>query len=87
MISVTLACPHCQSSHLIRNGRAPDGRQRHLCRNCGRRSREALRSHAYSDEQRDTILRACHERASVRGVRRIFGVSRTTVSNWLKKKP
>ena len=33
------------------------------------------------------MLRAYHERASLRGVRRIFGVSRTTLSGWLKKKP
>ena len=33
------------------------------------------------------MLRAYEERASLRGVRRIFGISRTTLSGWLKKKP
>jgi transposase-like protein len=87
VVSVTLSCPHCQSSHLVRNGRTPDSRQRHLCRDCGRRSREAPRTNAYSAEQRETMRRAYHERASLRGVRRIFGVSRTTLSGWLQKKP
>jgi transposase-like protein len=72
---------------MVRNGRAPDGRQRYACRDCGRRSREAPRSQAYSADERETILRAYQERASLRGLRRVFGVSRTTVSGWLKKKP
>jgi transposase-like protein len=72
---------------MVRNGRAPDGRQRYVCRDCGRRSREAPRSQAYSADQRETILRAYQERASLRGLRRVFGVSRTTVSGWLKKSP
>ena len=86
MISVAVACPHCQSQNIVRNGHAPDGRQRHLCRDCGRRSRAAPRSQAYSQDERETILRAYHERASLRGLRRVFGVSRTTVSGWLQKK-
>jgi transposase-like protein len=72
---------------MVRNGRAPDGRQRYVCRDCGRRSRETPRSPAYSADERETILRAYQERASLRGLRRVFGVSRTTVSGWLKKKP
>jgi len=31
------------------------------------------------------ILAAYHERTSIRGLRRIFGVSRNTVAAWLKK--
>jgi len=71
---------------MVRNGRAPDGRQRYGCRDGGRRSREAPRSQAYSAAERETILRAYQERASLRGLRRVFGVSPTTVSGWLKKK-
>ncbi|MBK7543021.1 MAG: hypothetical protein IPP10_15280 [Candidatus Competibacteraceae bacterium] len=32
-------------------------------------------------------MRAYQERASLRGLTRIFGVSRNTVAKWLKKKP
>jgi transposase-like protein len=41
----------------------------------------------YVPERRAEILRAYEERSSLRGLSRTFGVSRTTVAAWLKKKP
>lgn len=29
-------CPHCGCSHVVRNGRRPDGVQRFLCKDCGK---------------------------------------------------
>ncbi len=86
MITLIVPCPHCHSQHLVRNGRAPDGRQRYLCRGCGRRSRQDRRPNGYTAQQRETILRAYQERSSLRGLTRTFGVSRTTVTHWLEKK-
>ena len=41
-----------------------------------------------NDEARENeILHAYDERVSLRGVSRIFGVSRHTVTRWLKKSP
>lgn len=87
MVTETVSCPHCQSRNLIRHGTTDDGRQRYKCRDCGRRSRQNPRPNGYAEEQRATILRAYQERSSLRGLTRIFGVSRTTVSTWIKKKP
>lgn len=41
----------------------------------------------YSEEKKAEILRAYEERSSLRGLARTFGVSRNTVTAWLKKKP
>jgi transposase-like protein len=86
VVTVTLSCPHCQSPHLVRNGRAPDGRQRYLCRDCERRSRQEPRPNGYTEAERELILRAYQERSSLRGLSRTFGVSRTTVTSWIEKK-
>ena len=86
MVTSTLRCQHCQSKQLVRNGLAPDGRQRYLCRDCGQRSREQPRTNAYSEQEREQILRAYDERSSLRGLSRTFGVSRNTVTGWLKKR-
>ena len=86
MVTITLRCQRCQSERLVRNGLAPDGRQRYLCRDCGQRSRENPRTNAYSEEERDQILRAYDERSSLRGLSRTFGVSRNTVTTWIKKR-
>jgi len=71
---------------MVRNGLAADGRQRYLCRDCNRRSREDPRSNAYTEPEREQILRAYDERSSLRGLSRTFGVSRNTVTSWLKKR-
>jgi len=65
---------------------AADGRQRYLCRACQQRSRAQPRTNAYSEEEREQILRAYDERSSLRGLSRTFGVSRNTVTAWIKKR-
>src|SRR2546421_3603426 len=49
-------------------------------------SRENPTPYVYPEEQRELILRAYQERSSLRGLTRTFGVSRNTVTGWLKKK-
>jgi transposase-like protein len=86
MIAITITCLHCGSDQLVRNGRAPNGKQRYKCRGCGRQSRENPAPNGYTEERRAEILRALHERSSLRGIERTFGVSRNTLTSWMKKK-
>jgi transposase-like protein len=86
MVTITLHCSHCESDALVRNGHAPNGKQLYRCHACGRQSRENPTPHAYPQARREEILSAYQERSSLRGLTRTFGVSRTTVSNWIKKK-
>lgn len=85
MVTLTLHCAHCGSEQLVRNGRASNGKQRYKCRACGRQSRENPSPNGYSEERRSEILKALHERSSLRGIERTFGVSRNTVTAWMKK--
>jgi transposase-like protein len=86
MVTINLTCRHCGSQNIVRNGLTTNGKQRFLCSVCGRRSRENPQPNGYTDQQREEILRAYEERSSLRGLSRTFGVSRNTVSNWLKKR-
>ena len=87
MVTIHLTCRHCSSEHIVRNGLTTNGKQRFLCRDCGQRSRENPQPNGYTDAERETILRSYDERSSLRGLSRTFGVSRNTVSRWLKKRP
>lgn len=79
-------CRHCgQAGRLVKNGKTTTGKQRYRCRACGRNSRPEPGSAAYDEVRKAEILRAYQERTSLRGLTRIFGVSRQTVTNWLKK--
>ena len=85
MVLIAVTCPDCAGSNVIRHGRAPNGKQRYRCRDCGRSFRQDPGSRAYPEATKAQILAAYQERCSMRGVCRIFGVSRNTLSKWLKK--
>ena len=80
-----MECYHCGGSHVHKHGRTRNGKQRFKCRGCQRSLRENPTTNSYSPERQDEILRAYQERTSLRGLSRIFGVSRQTVTSWLKK--
>jgi transposase-like protein len=82
---VKLNCYHCGSDQLARNGLTQNGKQRYLCSERGRRSRDDPQPNGYTPEEQ-RILRAYHERSSLRGLSRTFGISRQTVTSWLKKR-
>jgi IS1 family transposase len=82
---VKLKCYHCGGDRLARNGLTQNGKQRYLCSDCGRMSRDDPQANGYTEEEREHIPRAYHERSSLRGLSRTFGVSRHTVTSWLKK--
>jgi transposase-like protein len=86
MVTRTVLCPYYGSDEMIRNGHAPNGKQKYLCHTCKRQSRENPTPNVYSEEKKEEILRTYEERSSLRGLGRIFGVSRPTVIKWLKKK-
>lgn len=85
MVTITVHCSHCGSEEIMRYGRAPNGKQKYRCRACKRQSRENPTPHAYPEERREEILKAYEERSSLRGLERTFGVSRVSVSAWIKK--
>ncbi len=85
MVTITLGCAHCGSDTLVRDGHAPNGKQKYRCHACERRSPENPTPNAYPEARREEILHAYQERSSLRGLTRTFGISRTTVSSWIKK--
>lgn len=84
MVTQIIGCYHCGSEELVKNGHAPNGKQKYLCRSCGKSSREQA-NRGYSEARQEEIIRAYQERSSMRGIARTFGVSRTTLTKWLKK--
>jgi len=58
MVTITLHCPHCGSKALVRDGHAPNDKQKYRCRACERRSRENPTPNAYPEARRQEILHA-----------------------------
>jgi transposase-like protein len=80
-----MKCYHCGSERVRKHGLTRNGKQRFKCTLCGRSLRENPQDQVYSAQRKEEILRAYSERTSLRGLTRIFGVSRQTVMAWLKK--
>lgn len=82
--TITYECTQCGSLDIVKNGRTKKGKQKFRCNECGVYG--TLNPElAYTEEEKAEILRAYHERSSLRGIERTFGVSRQTVAKWLKK--
>ena len=81
---ITYLCPHCQSENIVKNGHNPKGKQQYRCKDCGK-SGVLDPQVRYTEKQKEQILAAYHERPSLRGLERVFGVARETVATWLKK--
>ena len=79
-------CRECGSAPLVKNGHNRCGSQQYLCRECGA-SKVLLPKQRHSEERKAEVLRAYQERSSLRGLSRTFGISRKTITRWLKKTP
>lgn len=79
---VTYECPRCESLDLVKNGHDYKGAQKYHCKSCGRYGTLQAQS-GYSMHVQEQVKRAVIERLSLRGIERIFGLSRRTVSRWL----
>ena len=77
-------CPACGSLHVSLFGHQ-SGKQRYRCRLCQKTWRDNPKPHRTDPRRKALILAAYRERMSLRGLARTFGVSRSTVSLWLKK--
>ena len=84
MITKIHQCHACESIRLVKNGKTKKGSPRYLCKDCGR-TRVLEPEERYSEATQTLVIKAYQERSSLRGVGRIFGISRQTVLNWVKK--
>ena len=82
--TITYTCHACGSTDIVKNGTNKCGSAQYRCNNCGaHRVLEPKRLH--TEREKETILKTYQERASMRGLERIFGVSRQTVADWIRR--
>lgn len=82
-VIITYYCHACGSDNIIRNGTNKCRNPQYHCKDCGAyRVLEPKRIH---EEEKEMIMRAYKERASMRGLERIFYVARQTVARWVRE--
>lgn len=68
----------------MQNSYSPNERRQYICKACGR-SGVVNPEEKYSGQEKEKILKAYFERLSIRGIQRVFSVSRPTASAMVKK--
>jgi IS1 family transposase/transposase-like protein len=81
-VTMTYKCRACGSENIVKNGRNKAGNAQYHCKDCGA-YRVLVPKSAEQPERRRQVLQAYRERASLRGLGRIFGVARQSVLKWL----
>jgi len=82
--TITYTCHDCGGQDIVKNGTNKCGSAQYYCKTCGaHRVLEPKRKH--TEKEQETILKAYQERASMRGLERIFEVTRQTVAAWIRK--
>src|SRR6266545_1530068 len=76
-----LSCPQCGLSHIKRNGYTHYGKQNYRCKDCDRQFVED--SQHIGEEEKDLIKVLLLERLSLRGIRRVTGVSLTWLLDFI----
>jgi transposase-like protein len=85
MITKNYTCRKCGSENIVKNGHNGSGSPQYWCKDCN--TRGVLEpNHSYTEAQKEQIIAAYHERPSMRGIARIFGISPATLASWLKKR-
>lgn len=82
-VTTTYKCRVCSSENIVKNGTNKAGNAQYHCKDCG--AYRVLQPHPTDNVPRQTqVLRAYRERASLRGLERIFGIARQQVIGWIE---
>ncbi len=81
--SLVMVCPECKSEKVAKNGHR-HGKQRYICKDCGRQFGIEAIDRGYPSEIRQKCLELHQQGISFRAIERQTGVSHNTVINWVR---
>jgi transposase-like protein/AcrR family transcriptional regulator len=79
-----MKCPDCGSQRISKNGHRY-GKQRYLCKDCGRQFLQEYSLKGYGEEVKQRCLEMYSNGIGFREIERRTGVSHNTVINWVKQ--
>ena len=81
--TITYSCHTCGSINIIKNGTNKCGNQQYHCKDCGAYRVLEPQHQRYTEAEKKKAVHAYRERMSLRGIARVFGISRHTVAQWV----
>jgi insertion element IS1 protein InsB len=89
MVLEPVVCPTCSSDNVVKHGQSGEGKQRYKCRNSECSRCTFIRAYAYRGylpEVKQQIGDRAVNGSGVRDTARVLKISRTTVTETLKKR-
>lgn len=80
------SCPQCGSGSVVKNGHIHNGKQRYLCRDCGRQFVPESTKKVIGDETKALIDRLLLEKLPLAGIARSVQVSETWLQQYVNQK-
>ena len=81
-----IKCTGCQSEKVVKNGHIHTGKQRYLCRACGRQFTPTATNKVISNETKARIDKLLLEKIPLAGIARSMDVSETWLQAHVNKK-
>ena len=81
-----LKCHSCESENTKKNGHTRNGKQNHMCNDCGLQFVKGGQDWFISDYKKDLVDKLLLERISLAGITRVLGISKGWLSAYLKDK-
>ncbi len=79
-------CPDCHSDSVVKNGFIHNGKQNHLCKDCGRQFVKDPQNKVISDETKALIDKLLLEKIPLAGMARVADVSEVWLQGYVNKK-
>lgn len=86
MITITVECPKCGSTDLVKNGKSKSGHQKCLCRSCRSYFQLGYTYKACEHGTEEKVWDMSFNGAGTRDIGRVLSISKDTVTAMLKKK-
>lgn len=78
-------CPECNGTTIVRNGKIHNGKQRYLCRSCGRQFIENPTVKRIPSETWALVDKLLLERVPMAGIARVTGISDVWVQRYVNR--
>ena len=80
------ACPACDSTHIVKNGKIHNGKQNYKCRNCGRQFVQDPQNKIIDPATKTLINKLLLEKIPLAGIARVTGVSEPWLQHYVNEK-
>ena len=80
------ACPICNSTHTVKNGKIHNGKQNFKCRDCGRQFVQDPQNKIIAQDTKTLIDKLLLEKIPLAGIARVVGISEPWLQSYVNAK-